>query len=79
MSSIISDYTCELGSESSSQGLAGKPLSRVDITTQNLYNPTLNYKLFMIPALMVMLLTLICGFLPASMWWARRRWAPSSR
>ena len=52
LSSIISDYTCELGSESSSQGLAGKPLPRVDITTQNLYNPTLNYKLFMIPALM---------------------------
>ena len=45
LSSIISDYTRELGSESSS--------------------PTLNYKLFMIPALMVMLLTLICGFLPA--------------
>ena len=65
LSSIISDYTRELGSESSSQGLAGKPLPRVDITTQNLYNPTLNYKLFMIPALMVMLLTLICGFLPA--------------
>ena len=51
LSSIISDYTRELGSESSSQGLAGKPLPRVDITTQNLYNPTLNYKLFMIPAL----------------------------
>ena len=65
LSSIISDYTRELGSESASQGLAGKPLPRVDITTQNLYNPTLNYKLFMIPALMVMLLTLICGFLPA--------------
>lgn len=31
----------------------------------NLFNPNLNYKLFMVPALMVMLLTLICGFLPA--------------
>ena len=62
---IISDYTRELGSESSSQGLAGKSLPRVDIATQNLYNPTLNYKLFMVPALMVMLLTMICGFLPA--------------
>ena len=65
LSSIISDYTRELGSESSSQGLAGKLLPRVDIATQNLYNPTLNYKLFMVPALMVMLLTMICGFLPA--------------
>lgn len=34
-------------------------------TTLNLFNPNLNYKLFMVPALMVMLLTLICGFLPA--------------
>ena len=54
LSSIISDYTRELGSESSSQGLAGKPLPRVDITTQNLYNPTLNYKLFMIGDLAVL-------------------------
>lgn len=35
-----------------------------DYTTLNLFNPNLNYKLFMVPALMVMLLTLICGFLP---------------
>lgn len=34
-------------------------------TTLSLFNPNLDYKLFMIPALMVMLLTLICGFLPA--------------
>ena len=33
--------------------------------TQGLFNPNLNYKLYMIPALMAMLLTLICGFLPA--------------
>lgn len=30
-----------------------------------LYNPYLDYKIFMIPALMVMLLTIITGFLPA--------------
>ena len=35
------------------------------LDTQGLFNPNLNYKLYMIPALMVMLLTLICGFLPA--------------
>jgi ABC-2 type transport system permease protein len=28
------------------------------------FNPTLSYKVFMIPALMAMMLTLICGFLP---------------
>lgn len=31
----------------------------------NWYNPTLSYKFLMIPALMIMLLVLICGFLPA--------------
>jgi len=30
-----------------------------------LYNPTLEYKNYMIPALMIMLLIMICGFLPA--------------
>lgn len=65
LSSIISDYTRELRSESPSQALVGKPLPRVGISTLNLFNPTLNYKLFMIPALMVMLLTMLCGFLPA--------------
>lgn len=29
------------------------------------FNPRLDYRIFMVPALMVMLLTLLCGFLPA--------------
>lgn len=65
LSSIINDYARELRSEAPVRTLAGKPLPCIGISTLNLYNPTLNYKLFMIPALMVMLLTLICGFLPA--------------
>lgn len=35
------------------------------ISSQNRYNPFLNYKFFMVPALMVMLMTIMCGFLPA--------------
>lgn len=38
---------------------------QVKMMTQNLFNPNLDYKRFMIPALMVQLLTLLCGFLPA--------------
>ena len=30
-----------------------------------MFNPTLNYRFFMIPALMVMLVIMLCGFLPA--------------
>lgn len=33
-------------------------------TVRNLYNPTFNYQHFMVPALMIILLILICGFLP---------------
>ena len=44
------------------QGLAPSPDL---ITVQNRYNPTLDYRYYMIPALMIMLLMLICGFLPA--------------
>lgn len=33
-------------------------------TTVNLYNPTLDFRNYMIPALMVILLIIICGFLP---------------
>jgi ABC-2 type transport system permease protein len=35
------------------------------ILTQFRYNPRLEYPVFMVPALMVMLLTMLCGFLPA--------------
>lgn len=38
---------------------------KIEITSQSRYNPTLNSRYFMIPALMVMLLTIMCGFLPA--------------
>lgn len=35
------------------------------VVVQNRYNPTLDYRYLMIPALMIMLLILICGFLSA--------------
>ncbi|MBO5698185.1 MAG: ABC transporter permease [Alistipes sp.] len=35
------------------------------VTIDNRYNPTLNYRHYMIPALMIILFILICGFLPA--------------
>lgn len=65
LSSIISDYARSL---SATEGRSVAPTSRlpqVSVQTLNLYNPRLDYKLFMVPALMVMLLTLICGALPA--------------
>jgi ABC-2 type transport system permease protein len=44
----------------------GKPLTPAfAIVPQYRYNPHLRYPIFMVPALMVMLMTMICGFLPA--------------
>lgn len=37
----------------------------VSVSVLNQYNPTLNYRHFMIPALMVVLVIIVCGFLPA--------------
>ena len=43
----------------------GVPEVEESVVVQNRYNPTLDYRWFMIPALMIMLLVMLCGFLPA--------------
>ena len=40
-------------------------MPRVELITQNRYNPLLDYKLFMIPAFMVIILIVMCAFLPS--------------
>ena len=50
--------------ETSIQDAQTLPIPRVELITQNRYNPLLDYKLYMIPALMVILLIVMCGFLP---------------
>ena len=78
LSNIIQSYASEVvvlpargDTPGDVSGMANSQLSTpnsqssTNYTTLNLFNPNLNYTLFMVPALMVMLLTLICGFLPA--------------
>ena len=43
----------------------GAPIRHMESSVINRYNPTLNFRNYMIPALMVVLLIIICGFLPA--------------
>ena len=43
----------------------GQPPAADPVVIENRYNPTLEYRFYMIPALMIMLLIMICGFLPA--------------
>ena len=54
--------TQTIGELSGEQGAAASPDL---ITVQNRYNPILEYRHYMIPALMIMLLVMLCGFLPA--------------
>ncbi len=68
-SSYLSQITADFGEELSEE--TGRPVSaearaaRLDVIQNFRFNPTMDYKKFMVPAFMVMLLTLICGFLPA--------------
>ena len=64
LAGILQEYAQEVrNKEAPVTGPASLPTIR--IIDQYRYNPHLNYQIFMIPALMVMLLTLVCGFLPA--------------
>ena len=59
LSNIINDFSNELTMEQ------GGNFQFSIVHPQFKFNPQLNYKVFMIPALFVMLLTLLTGFLPA--------------
>ena len=56
LSSIISDYARSLSATEGRSMASAFRLPQVSVQTLNLYNPRLNYKLFMVPALMVMCL-----------------------
>lgn len=47
------------------QGETGIAVRYMQTSVINRYNPTLNFRNYMIPGLMVVLLIIICGFLPA--------------
>lgn len=57
----IQDFNKE---EADALGIESVAMDKL-ITVRNTYNPYLDYKYFMIPALMVMLVIVLCGFLPA--------------
>lgn len=64
LGSIVTDFAAELREEN---GLNHAPHRGQTFKTAPYYefNPHLDYKVFMVPALMVMMLTLLSGFLPA--------------
>ena len=64
LSSIIRDFSSQVAI----QWLPVSDSNQIpsfQIMTQFRFNPHMKYPVFMVPALMVMLMTIICGFLPA--------------
>lgn len=64
LSSIVSDFASGVASAGSAAALAESAASPLGIKVQYRYNPYLNYRLFMVPALMIMVLIMLCGFFP---------------
>jgi ABC-2 type transport system permease protein len=67
-SGVAGGYLQNIISEFTVQWAAARGLSMqqpININVKDYYNPTLNYKQFMIPALMTMVLIMLCGLLPA--------------
>lgn len=64
LASVLAGYGEELRSEYA-YGAPDAPGGRIEAVPQYKFNPHLDYKVFMVPALMVMLLTLFSGFIPA--------------
>lgn len=64
--SLGAQYTAQAVATTLTQYLAsyGREIETSDVSVLNMYNPTLNYRNYMIPALIVILLIIICGFLP---------------
>lgn len=64
LAAIMSDFANDINSERGFYA-AGSNAPAVRMVPHNKYNMYLDYKVFMIPALVVMLLTMLTGFLPA--------------
>jgi ABC-2 type transport system permease protein len=60
-SSVINDFTQQISKTESAFQLS--PSSSIDITFSNWFNPYLDYKTFMVPGILVILVTMIGAFL----------------
>lgn len=63
LASIINEFSNEVREEWMETTKFRAPA--MELVPRYWYNPHLHYPVFMVPALMVMLMTIICGFLPA--------------
>lgn len=65
LTSILNDFALSWSSQHRGCTVATGNPPVLQLIPQYKFNPHLDYKVYMIPALMVLLLSLLCGFLPA--------------
>lgn len=64
VASIIADFNSETAQDIIVTTTNNTSVSQIKIDSQFKFNPYLNYRVYMVPALIVLILTLLCGFLP---------------
>lgn len=64
LSTIVSGFNSQIRNELMPVK-KGKQVPALEVVTMYKFNPHLIYKVYMIPAIMIMVLALVCGFLPA--------------
>jgi ABC-2 type transport system permease protein len=64
LNAIVSDFNAQIRSELMHIS-KGRLVPAIEIIPMYKFNPRLIYKVYMIPAIMIMILALVCGFLPA--------------
>jgi ABC-2 type transport system permease protein len=62
---ILQKFSMDFIQHKGNDNPAFELMQRLEIVIQNRYNTYLDYKVFMIPALMIILLIVLCGILPA--------------
>lgn len=64
LAAIIKNYNQAIRTELVS-GVTGEPLHLIEITSSNWFNPLMNYKVYMVPGILAILITMVGGFLSA--------------
>jgi len=62
LSSIIANYNDKITSEMTNYS-KGTEFKKIEVTAQNWYNPYLNYKIFMVPGILVILVTMVGAYM----------------
>lgn len=65
LAQIVAGFAEELTAERGAETTVRTGTAELNVVPDVRYNPMMDYKRFMVPAFMVVLLTMICGFLPA--------------